>query len=154
MLCLIPKSAQIRAQDNYFRRNNEIYGMRCLERSTQLGNIQSSYVLGLIMLCCEALGQMETGVNLIGHVRTATGADIVQCRLTLARFLHDSWRNPSLRTRFRPIAMNQLHDQRHGICCRRNPWTKGVYLMPDEDDARSCLACNCAFESEFLCSVL
>lgn len=141
------------AQMNYFWGINERIGLQCLERSAMLGHTQSAYVLAMLLMCCQSLGQEEKGLNLIRGVRAVNGPCIMDLRLELVRFIFNNWRRVRVAARFTPIQWNAHRVGSISLCRIRNPWIAGVHLIPDVTDAHACMSCSCDFESLFFCAL-
>lgn len=118
-------------------------GLDCLKKAASFGHPESSYVLGIALVCN---GEIRKGWELLSRITTRSEAR--KCRNKLYHIVRDMWL---------PCRKYTLLQPAHQFCCplqhqsKKRGWTTE---SEDDDDDEPCKRCMWNREIYYVCNML
>ncbi|KAK9292663.1 hypothetical protein L1049_020641 [Liquidambar formosana] len=128
--CGNPEALYRQGLIEYFDHMRLELGLQCIKRAANLGHVEASYILGIILLCSGEEFRQQA-IQLLDSIRNSRVTKVGECRKKLKATLRGMW------------VMNKLNPKQKPMECKmrdQHKRTKG--WSTEDDDDLHCQACG------------
>jgi len=143
----------------YFTLKNQRLGLEFLEKASEKGHVEASYIYGLILICSG--GQLkQQGLQLLSSliIDKLGGLRIKECRRRVKDYIQSLWINNNIVRDEEPYSHRETCSNYgrtpNSLTAKRAGWLSGNYIEDEDDKFMCCAYCQCDHEVDLFCNML
>jgi hypothetical protein len=143
----------------YFSSKNQRPGLEFLEKASEKGHVEASYIYGLILICSG--GQLkQQGLQLLSSliIDKLGGLRIKECRRRVKDYIQSLWINNNIVRDEEPYSHRETCSNYgrtpNSLTAKRAGWLSGNYIEDEDDKFMCCAYCQCDHEVDLFCNML